>query len=348
MAPPPKYQPLRPRPELRSAAPLPSKPRRVKGGVRAPISDASTTGSWIAQRWLRLLEQVAEGQRLIEGQEYAREGQTKRWSTSVGKAEASIQGRAFRPYTTSLAIPTFTPEQWDNAVNSMSEGAMYSAKLLAGELPPNIEDVFSSLGVKLVPTLPGDVIPKCSCDPSSAPVAQDTGLSMSQVSKQVTEQAGKTELSPTGEVTHVGRWCKHACCLAYLLAARFTEDPFLIFTLRGLDTHDLLERLRQRRAVVGAALGSTPIYQQRVSGVSDMQTPKLEETLNSFWEMGNSVKELDMPMTKPEVSQPLLRRLGQSPWTGQAKFPLVGLLASCYETISEKALQETPPPDALA
>ncbi len=342
MAPPPKYQPMRPRPELRSAAPLPMKPRRVKGGVRAPISDAASTGSWIAQRWLRLLEQAAEGQRLIDGQEYAREGQTKRWSTSAGKVEASIQGRAFRPYTTTLTIPTFSHEQWDKAVNSMSEGAMYSAKLLSGEVPANIEDVFSPLSIKLVPTLPADVVPRCTCDPSAAPVAADSGLSINKVAEQVQKPA----LQASGDVVHTGRWCKHACCLAYLLAARFTEDPFLIFVLRGLDTHDLVDRLRQRRAVVGAALGSTPIYQQRVAGVSEMQSLKLEETLSSFWEMGPSVKDLDMPMTKPEVSQPLLRRLGQSPWTGQAKFPLVGLLASCYETISEKALQENSPSDA--
>jgi uncharacterized Zn finger protein len=282
------------------------------------VGDPKATSSWTTQRWLRLMEQAADGHTLLEGQEYAREGQTKRFSFAPGKVEASIQGRAFRPYTTLIHIPAFSPEQWDKAVAAMSEGAIYAAKLLSGELPANIEDVFQPLSLRLVPTQPADVSFKCDCGHAQA---------LAAVQREGTSSANAP-------------WCKHAVCASYLLASRLTEDPFLIFTLRGLDPQDLLERLRQRRAVVGAALGVTPIYQQRVAGASELANTPLEQSLANFWEVGASAKDLDLSIARPEVSNALLRRLGQSPWTGQAQFPLVGLLASCYEAISDKTIAE--------
>jgi uncharacterized Zn finger protein len=322
--PPPRYTPMRPRQESRPA-PVAVNPRKVRGGVRVPVGDPNATSSWTAQRWLRLMEQAADGHTLLEGQEYAREGQTKRFSFATGKVEAVIQGRAFRPYTTTLQIPSFSPEQWDKAVSAMSEGAIYAAKLLSGELPANIEDVFSPLSLRLVPMQTSDVSFKCDCGHAQALAAVQR------------EREGSTANAP---------WCKHAVCAGYLLASRLTEDPFLIFTLRGLDPQDLLERLRQRRAVVGAALGVTPIYQQRVAGASEVPNTPLDQSLTNFWEVGPSAKDLDLSISKPEVSNALLRRLGQSPWTGHAQFPLVGLLASCYDTISEKTISPPVPETA--
>ena len=117
-------------------------------------------------------------------------------------------------------------------------------------------------------------------------------------------------------------------------------DPFLIFTLRGLPREELLERLRQRRAVVGAGDGTVPVYSPVVPGVSDVEARPLEECIEHFWEMGPEIERVDMPVARTEVSHPLLRRLGPSPFgAGQGKFPLVGLLATCYEVISEAVIK---------
>ncbi len=109
-----------------------------------------------------------------------------------------------------------------------------------------------------------------------------------------------------------------------------------MFALRGMEGRDLLERLRQRRTIAGAAGASTQVYPQRVPGVSDAPFQALEETLDKFWEAGPGLEEIDLPLSPPAVSHPLLRRLGPSPFTG-AQFPLVGLLASCYDVIGQKA-----------
>ncbi|HYF14673.1 MAG TPA: hypothetical protein VD971_06335 [Phycisphaerales bacterium] len=309
MAPPPKHVPIRPKFESK---PPPVNPRRVRGGERLPSGELTGAGSWAASRWQRMMEEASEGPALLEGLGYAREGQTKRITYAPGRVDASVQGRAFRPYSTTITFPIIAPDAWDKAVKALAEGSVYAAKLLAGEMPRNIEDVFDPLELKLFPSAPADVRVTCTCGHPQTP---------------------RAEGGPG--------WCKHACCVAAFIGAKFSEDPFVIFTLRGLEPSDLMDRLRQRRAVVGAAAGATPIYQQRVQEASEVRLPSLEEAVDDFWELGPGAADIDLSISPAPVKHPLLRRLGSSPWSGPSEFPLVGLLASCYETISQAALRES-------
>src|SRR6185369_13607939 len=118
---------------------------------------------------------------------------------------------------------------------------------------------------------------------------------------------------------------------------------------------DLLERLRQRRALITSARGGgtgpdRPVaaYSPRIPGIGDAPSLALEHTLADFWQTRPELSELDMPMQPPDVSHPLLRRLGASP-SEQARFPLVGLLATCYEVLSARALgdSEAEPSEAV-
>lgn len=297
------------RPPIR--APL-VRPRKVRGGVKVPNGDVAPANAWVAQRWLRLMEQAAPGQRLSEGlEDYARAGQTKKLSFMLGRVDGVIQGRADRPYGTSIAFDTFSAETWDKVVETMAEGSLYAAKLLASELPPNIEDVFAPLGLKLFPGDGPEVRHACSCF------------------------EWRTENGGNPNVLSGGKWCKHVCCLGYLIAQRLAAEQFVVFLLRGIEGSELLERLRQRRVVAGAALGLIPIYSQRVPGVAELEGEPLESSLAQFWDAGPTLQDLDLPLGPPPVSHPLLRRLGQSPFLN-AQFPLVGLLASCYDTVSEQ------------
>lgn len=282
---------------------LPAKPRRVRGGEKM---SAEGVAGWAGQRWMRLLERAAEGPALVEGLDYARQGQTRRLGIESGRLEASVQGRQFSAYTTTLRLPPFDHAQWERVIEAMGDQAIYSAKLLSGELPQNIEDVFVPLALRLFPAEPTDVEVSCTCVP----------------------QPG---------------WCKHACCVAALFASRLGRDPFLMFQLRGLPGEDLIERLRQRRTLTGAGLSAVPVYAPRVPGVTDEPSEPLESTLDHFWDAGPQLREIDLPIEPPTVSHPLLRRLGPSPFqSAGAKFPLVGLLATCYEVASEAAIKPTP------
>lgn len=344
-------------PGLRPSKPLPSKPRRVRGGVKFNLPDdqvpwAADRGSnWAAQRWVRLLEQAAPGKVLLDGLEYARLGQTRSFHVEPGAVVGLVQGRADRAYATRLRIPAFTVEQWESVVKAMTDQAVYAAKLLSGELPPNIEDVFGPLDLKLFPTLPTEVGCSCACADFRAtaqsvraggagPAPADSPLdSSAPVPAALSSPPPEPPLG-----VHVP-WCKHAACITYLFAHRLMTDPFLMFKVRGLDGSELIDRLRHSRAIASTSRTSASIYAARVPGVTDLPPAPLEESLQQFWDIGPNFDQFEAPLEAPPVSHPLLRRLGPSPLAAPAAgapgatFPLVGLLASCYETAAESALR---------
>lgn len=280
-------------------------PRRVRGGVKLKLKAGETPQSWVTQRLLRVAESGAANDVNKDGLEYARLGQTKRLTIEDTLCEGLIQGRSDKPYTTSLEFAQFSVESQEQVISAMADQVRYAAKLLAGELPSNIEDVFAPLGLKLFPAEPADIKPRCSCPDWK-------------------------EDEP---------WCKHAVCLTALLAERLGDEPMLIFGLHGMPGQELIDGLRQKRAVGVQGPGPAPVLHQHVPGVSDISSPPLDESIGSFWEVGDELRELDTPIEPPPVNCVLLRRLGPSPFV-EGRFPLIGLMATCYQLIGEAAVRE--------
>lgn len=76
-----------------------------------------------------------------------------------------------------------------------------------------------------------------------------------------------------------------------------------------------------------------------VGGVSEGLVGRPAVSIDSFWRSGEELSDLDLALERPAVSHPLLRRLGPTPFEG-AKFPLVGLLATCYDVFAAGAVRE--------
>lgn len=282
------------------------KPRRVRGGVRSIAKQFPPALSWAGTRWLDVITRCAREHDLRDGFEYARAGQTRSLDVEPGRIIASVQGRAVRPYKVVVQVETFTDEAWDAAVASLSAQALFSGKVLAGEMTEDVVEHLASIGMTLFPRGPADVIAACTA-PNETP------------------------------------WCKHACCTAILVAEAIDRDPMLLLQLRGMPAAELIERLRDHRTgVTGASAVSTP-----TSGATLVEepSPPLESVLDEFWDAGPGLAEVETPLRAPEVSHPLLRRLGPSPFT-DGRFPLVGLLATCYDTLSAAALQPRAPQPA--
>ncbi len=283
---------------------LPANPRRVRGGVRMKRKEGGPEG-WSEQRLWRIVEEGADGEAIREGLEYARQGQTRRISFEGGRVEASVQGRRPRAYVTRFSLPRFTHAEGERAVRALAEQARYAAMLLSGELPPDIEDLFAPLGLHVFPAGPDEPEISCTCREEK-------------------------------------RWCKHAVCVAALLGERLAEDSFLVLEMRGLSRESIIEGLREQRAT--GAVGPQPAVSAHVAGLSDAQPTPLEEDLESFWRSPLPGAMPSMPIEPPEVSHPLLRRLGPSPFE-ESRFPLVGLLATCYDLIGRAALLADPGED---
>lgn len=278
---------------------LPVNPRRVRGGVRLKRKEGGPE-SWAGQRIWRVVEQGADGDALREGLDYARQGQTRRISFEGGRVEASVQGRRTKAYVTTFALPRFSAEDAARAVRALGEQSRFAAKLLSGEMPASIEDAFIPIGLHVFPTGADEVEISCTC----------------------------TETKP---------WCKHAICVAALFAERVGEDPFLILELRGLSREELLEGLREHRSMGMETRGPQAVYSAHVPGLSDAEWPSLEDEVVHFWRKPGAGEVPGVPVAPAEVSHPLLRRLGPSPFP-ESRFPLVGLLATCYDLIGRRML----------
>ncbi|MEM7622763.1 MAG: hypothetical protein AAF235_06120, partial [Planctomycetota bacterium] len=244
-----------------------TKPRRVRGGLKLKAKEGEQLGNWIGQRLFRVIEEGVSGDAVREGLGYGRLGQIRRIEFEHHKTEdnagsarvvGAVQGRRQRAYTTTIALPAFAHEQQETIVSAMSEQSRYAAKLLSGELPPSIEDLFAPLGLRLFPVAADEITTDCDC----------------------------TEPKP---------WCKHAVCLAAMLAERMSDDPFLIFALRGMESEVLIDALRQKRAVAGLGTGPSPVHLAHVPGASDIGGEPLDTLLDRFWEPASDNARLETP-----------------------------------------------------
>jgi uncharacterized Zn finger protein len=184
----------------------PSRPRQAKGGIKAQSKRGEFGTSWWAKRWIAVLEGFNIGARLGRGRSYARNGQVLSIQVEKGKVGATVQGSRPRPYDVTIGVKTLATADWKKVVEALCRQALFAAKLLAGEMPQDIEQVFREAGLSLFPTKLGDLKTECSCPDWSNP-------------------------------------CKHIAAVYYLLGEEFDRDPFLIFTLRGLTREELLAQL---------------------------------------------------------------------------------------------------------
>lgn len=296
----PMQQPQYPRKPIEKT----KNPRRVRSGIKIPSSQRASE-SWAGQRWLRLIEASATPDDQAEGLEYARLGQTRSIKTEPGLVSVLVQGRMPRAYRVTIALDSFDTASWDRVIQEMAQQARYTAKLLSGELPTSIDELFAPLGLHLFPLSEKDITPSCNCD------------------------------EPRSELG----WCKHSVCAALIIADQLAQDPWTIFSMRGIHRDDLIEQLRHLRLMPEQGGGSAPVYSPHIEAIETSLAKPLEECLEHFWDPATGLEHLHLAPEKPTVSHPLLRRLGQSPFEG-SKFPLVGLLATCYDVISERILAE--------
>jgi uncharacterized Zn finger protein len=68
-----------------------------------------------------------------------------------GSVTARVQGSRARPYRVRIGIAAFDKSQWAQAEDALAGNAWYTAMLLSGEMPDDIEDVFAGLGLSLSP-----------------------------------------------------------------------------------------------------------------------------------------------------------------------------------------------------
>lgn len=189
----------------------PTKPKEVKDGIKARSKRGSFVQNWWAKQWIAALERLVDSGRLSRGRSYARKGQVISIDVTKDSVLARVQGSRKTPYKVKIQIKPLTDGEWEKVYDALAEQAIFTAQLLAGEMPQDIEQAFDTAKVSLFPAKRGDLKTDCSCPDYANP-------------------------------------CKHIAATHYILGERFDEDPFLIFRLRGRTRKQVMEALRQRRA----------------------------------------------------------------------------------------------------
>jgi uncharacterized Zn finger protein len=253
---------------------------RVEGGIKAQSTRGTIGESWWSQRFIDVLESFAVGTRLSRGRNYARQGQVLSLAVAPGMVSATVQGSRPEPYRVRIGLAAFSSATWKRVEKVLAEQAIFSARLLAGDMPAQIEEVFAKAGSPLFPTGWQDLALSCSCPDWQVP-------------------------------------CKHLAATFYLLAEAFDADPFEILHWRGREKEELLSNLRKLRSGSSSRSRSTktapptrPVI-GAASALHDITSPALADTVDRFW-----VSPVPLPIRPPTLDTDVDLLLRQLPAPG--------------------------------
>lgn len=196
----------------------------IDGPVYAVSKHGDIGREWWGQQWVQAMERMGHGPRLQRGRRYARNGSVKRLEIGHGIAYAPVKGSRRSPYRTAVHLKPLSDAEWKKALAALADQAIYSAKLLAGEMPGDIEGVFQGVGLSLFPRSKKDIIFECSCPDWGDP-------------------------------------CKHAAAVYYLVAEQLDADPFVLFHLKGKNRAEVLSALRALRGAEDDGLPQMPMFE---------------------------------------------------------------------------------------
>ncbi len=297
----------------------PSRPRKAAGGIKARSKRGSIGEQWWSRRFIDVLESFGLQSRLTRGRSYARSGQVLSLAISTGHVTAQVQGSRVKPYAVRLTVDPLTTRQWQRVEEALAARAVFRARLLAGEMPAEIEEVFADCGTPLFPKSVRDLAMSCSC--------------------------------PDWEVP-----CKHLAAVCYVLAEAFDADPFGMLAWRGKGRADLLAALRRLGGGRSATAGKTPgrgtgrsaTGKNAASGngsdtkasgrdaaagghpVIDVTDAPLTATPATFWSSTLSAARLRALPPAPATPADLLLRSYEPPFITAGGMDLVTLLRPAY------------------
>lgn len=263
-----------------------SKPLSTKAGIKAQTKRGAFGQSWWAKRWIAVLEGFAMGPRLTRGKTYARNGQVVSLTIDKGRVAAKVQGSRRTPYSVHIEMGTLTPDEWAKVGGALASQASFMARLLGGQMPEDIEEVFTASGLNLFPKSLREIHTNCSCPDWAVP-------------------------------------CKHTAAVYYLLGEEFDRDPFLIFKLRGMEREELIETAlgREREPDPQPVLNKARKKKEKAVPEKTLVPEPLPCDPARFWSDRTQEIRLELDLSAPASDALLPKRLGRFPlWRGQDDF----------------------------
>ncbi len=165
--------------------------------------------TWWGKTWIEALEKLGSiwENRLPRGRSYARRGKVVKCEIKPGLITARVSGTRETPYKVKIKIKQFQEKTKEEIFSILRQRPVLVSSILNLTLPKNIIDIFKDHGIDLLPTTKKEFNTDCSCPDWANP-------------------------------------CKHIAAVFYVLAEVIDNDPFVLFTLRGIPKEEFLSQLR--------------------------------------------------------------------------------------------------------
>ncbi|MBI2307602.1 MAG: helicase SNF2 [Rhodocyclales bacterium] len=224
--------------------------------------------TWWGEQWLDALAHIDYDNRLPRGRAYANKGAVKDLRIDDGVIHARVAGSRPQPYKVSIGVPPIPEKDARRLLDAIAADPALIARLLNRELDPAVLALAKELGIAVFPRQWQDLAMNCSCPDWAVP-------------------------------------CKHLAAAIYLLSREIDGNPFLVFSLRGID--------------LAAGLKSRDVLIEREAGAA---LPTVAELLAAKAEAGevpagaasevNELDELDFSLL-PALADALLQVLPEKP-----------------------------------
>ena len=287
----------------------PGKPIPVHDGIVAATRRGPIGTSWWSQRFLGSLEAVLVGGRREQGRSYARKGQVAALMVGPGEVTAVVQGSRSEPYRVCLRMPVATDEEWKRIIATLGAQAGYAARLLAGDLPHEVEEVFSMAGASLFPGPQARLVTECTCPDFENP-------------------------------------CKHIAAVCYLVAEMFDRDPCRVLEWRGRERAAVVEALRSLRNAPTPSSADDPVgapagWEAAPTGVAEVGRTSQDGTEGfpeGFWAAGPGLSDVHVLPVAAPVPDAVLRQLPRDLLHVRGR-DVADVLASAYDAFTAAAAQ---------
>ncbi len=264
---------------------------------------------WWVEQWMELINGYRFKKRLERAWGYAREGHVTSIRFEGRRVHARVQGTDETPYKVKLWLDVLNDEDWGYVLEALAQKARWSAQLLAGIMPADIERAFAASGKRLFPFKLQEVRSECTCPDKANP-------------------------------------CKHISAVYFLMGDRFSEDPFVLFQLRGRNRARLLEDLAEyrRKALANLAKKTKSKKAGNPSGDSAPLPPHAAVQDPALWWRYNRNLDGDLVVITPALEGDTgLDDAGELPLAEDPRFPdarnsFLGNLKAHGQASAQKAM----------
>ena len=198
---------------------------------------------------------------------------------SPGRISAKLIENGNTPQKLELVVGEFDENIWQEFFNRAAKHAYVLAKMLAGELCFEVDDIFAQMQVSLIPRDPQQI----QCFLNNQPISHKH---------------------------------RHIVALGQRFAARLSEDPFALFVLRGCGHEELLNNLRRSRRQLKPEL--PPEENEYVESANDNEPQNTNYSLarEGYWEAGAELEQLSFSIKADELPAAILKWLDPLPLNG--------------------------------